>query len=253
MTTAAALPSRAEIAERVPRFDHAAAVFLSGSIVAGFGHANSDVDVFVCFPSRDDLERVRAAPDIVAEPSSGSPVAVFYVEDVRWDVEFVHTEEIESLLRRLEAIQSVEKVPLADTEIDLLYRIVVGRPLSGAPLVELWQQRIASSRLREALTSRYLDLADGMLDDALGFLESGDIHTAAYCARSGFEFGIQALLAADGRICPSVKWHIAQLRDRPAGSVTVDHYLDVVEMRGFDGLPWVQRVVDRVRDLAFEL
>jgi hypothetical protein len=79
------------------------------------------------------------------------------------------------------------------------------------------------------------------------------VHTAAYCARSGFEFGTQALLAADGRICPSVKWHVAQLRDRPAGTVTVDDYLEIVEMRGFDGRPWVERVVDRVRDLAFEL
>ena len=253
MTTTVPLPSQAVIAERVPELDRAAAAFLSGSLVAGFGHANSDVDVYVCFARRDDLERVRAAADVVAEPVSGSPVAVFYADTVRWDVEFVLAEEIEALIGRVEALESVEKVPLADPEIDLLYRITVGRPVLGAPLVEAWQERIAGSPLRAVLTSRYLDFADTMLDDALGLLEVEDVHAAAYCAQLGFEWATHALLAADGRICPSDKWRIAQLRNGPAGSIALDDYLEIVEMRDFDGRRWVERVVDRAREIAFEL
>jgi hypothetical protein len=180
-------------------------------------------------------------------------VAAFYVETVRWDVEFVLVEEIEALIARVEALENVENASLGEPDVDLLYRISIGRPVLGEPLVETWQERIAPSPLTAALTSRYLDLSDGMLDDALGLLEVGDVQTAAYCARLGFEHATHALLAADGRICPSPKWRIAQLRDRPAGSVTLDDYLEIVEMRGFDGRPWVERVIDRARDIAFEL
>lgn len=253
MTTTVSLPTHAEVAERVPELDRAAAAFLSGSLVAGFGHANSDVDVYICFASRDDLERVRAASHVIREHQSGSPVAAFYVETVRWDVEFVLAEEIEGLIGRVEGLGSVEKAPLSDPEIDLLYRISVGRAIAGAPLVAAWQQRIAHSPLTEALTSRYLDFADALLDDALGLLEVEDVHTAAYCARLGFEYATHALLAASGRICPSPKWRIAQLRSHPAGSITLDAYLEIVEMRDFDGRPWVEQVIDRTRDLAFEL
>src|SRR5207248_1568976 len=122
-TTAFTIPSAEEVAEHVPAFERSTAIFLSGSLVAGFGHANS-----------------------------------------------------------------------------------------GGDLVDAWQQRLAASRFGDILVSRYLEAADGFAEDALGLLDVGDVHTAAYCARLAYELGTQAMLAHSGRYCPGSKWRIAQLR-----------------------------------------
>jgi hypothetical protein len=251
--TYVAIPPERALEERVPGFREAAAVFVSGSLVAGFGHANSDVDVYVCFASAEDRADALAAAQTTAEPDSGTPMSVFYADDVRWDVEYHLAEEIEALLGMIERPSEPSQVILSDSEIDLLYRISVAKRISGTELLESWQQRIEESKLRDILSSRYFAVVDAAVEDALGLLEVGDVSTAAYCARNAFEQGTAAVLASTGRYCPSAKWRIAQLRKSPAGSITAEEYLDIVEMRGFDGPEWVERVVDRTRDLAFEI
>ena len=252
-TTAFTIPSAEEVAEHVPAFERSTAIFLSGSLVAGFGHANSDVDVYVVLSTAREVE--EAAAGRRATPvQDGGAVSGFYVGDVRWDMELVLAPEIEKLVGRIEGAEEVDQFPLTDGEIDLLYRISVGVAIRGGDLVDAWQQRLAASRFGDILVSRYLEAADGFAEDALGLLDVGDVHTAAYCARLAYELGTQAMLAHSGRYCPGSKWRIAQLRREPAGSVTLDDYLEVVEMRDFaaDGA-WVERVLGRVRGFAFEV
>jgi hypothetical protein len=251
--TAFAIPSAEEVAEHVPAFERSTAIFLSGSLVAGFGHANSDVDVYVVLSTADELEEA-AAGTRTTPVEGGGAVSGFYVGDVRWDTELVLAPEIEKLIGRIEDAEDVDQFPITAGEIDLVYRISVGAAIRGHELVDAWQQRLAASRFGDILVSRYLEDADGLVEDALGLLDVGDIHTAAYCTRLAYEIGTQAMLARSGRYCPGSKWRIAQLGREPAGSVTLEEYLDVVEMRDFtcDG-PWIERVLARVRSFAFEV
>jgi hypothetical protein len=251
--THVAIPPEQALEERVPGFSRAAAVFVSGSLVAGFGHANSDVDVYVCFASAEDRQDALQPMQTTTEPDSGMPMSVFYADEVRWDVEYHLAGDVEALIERVEEPEEPSQVILSDSEIDLLYRISVAKPIRGAELVESWQRRTVESKLGEILTTRYFAVVDAAVEDALGLLETGDVSTAAYCARNAFEQGTAAVLASSGRYCPSAKWRISQLRKHPAGSITAEEYLEVVEMRDFDGPEWVERVVDRTRDLAFEI
>jgi hypothetical protein len=248
-----ALPSDREIAARVPGSADASAIFLSGSVIAGWGHANSDLDVYACFTDAEAREKALEGVDIQREPDSSAPVFAFYVGDRRWDVEYVLETEVAELITRVTGVVDLSGVKLSYGDIDLLYRIRVGRPVGDGTRLAEWQAAIAASSLTEILTARYLGMSDGMVDDALGLLEVGDVETAAYCARMAFENLTDALLAADGRICPTHKWRIRQLGEAPAGPLTVGEYLEVVQMRGYDGRTWVENTVDRIRDLTLEL
>jgi hypothetical protein len=247
------LPSDREIAARVPGSADASALFLSGSVIAGWGHANSDIDVYACFSDADALTKALEGVDIQREPDSGAPVVAFYAGDRRWDVEYVLETSVAELIARVTAVVDFSGVRLSYGDIDLLHRIRIGRPVGGGTKLAEWQAAITASSLTDILTSRYLGMSDGMVDDALGLLEVGDIETAAYCARMAFESLADALLAADGRSCPSAKWRIRQLQEAAAGPLTAREYLEVVEMRGYDGRAWVENTIDRIRELTLEL
>jgi hypothetical protein len=247
------LPSTDELEANIAGFDRAAVVFLSGSLIAGFGHANSDVDVYVCFASAADLTAVTTEADTVREPLTGAPVAAFYVGETRWDVEFVAAGDVDSAIAKVEELDESDDPAVSEHEIDLLSRLSVAAPVKGVEQLEAWKSRLQASRLSSVLAARYLTAADGHVEDALGLLEVDDVPTAAYCARLAFELGTDALLAAEGRYWPTPKWRIAQLRRGPAGSVDLEEYLAVTEMRALDGRAWVERVVDRVREFPLEL
>jgi hypothetical protein len=247
------LPSTEELAENVVGFDLATVVFLSGSVIAGFGHANSDVDVYVCFAADADLARVTEEADTVPEPLTGAPATAFYVGQTRWDIEFLAESDVEAAIAKVEGLDEGEVAGLSAREIDLFARLSVAIAVKGADRLEAWKTRVLTSRLSSVLSARYLTAADGHVDDALGLLEVGDVATAAYSARLAFELGTDALLAAEGRYWPTPKWRIPQLRRGPAGSVDLEEYLAVTQMRAFDGRAWVERVVDRVREFPLEL
>jgi hypothetical protein len=198
-TSAFTIPSAEEIAEHVPVFRRSTAVFLSGSLVAGFGHANSDVDVYVVFATAAEIAKAAADAKAAVGPEGGA-VAGFYVGDVRWDMELVAAPDVETLLGRVEDVDEVDQFPISDGEIDLLYRISVGAAIRGVELVEAWQERLGASRFGEILVSRYLELADGFAEDAIGLLDVADVHTGPQRPiLSGFQMASRATSPRAGR------------------------------------------------------
>lgn len=86
----------AELAERglLPR--ERSAVYLSGSLVRGWGNAQSDLDVIVvsggtCVPETNGSRPAAVAPGFL-------PVHSFYAGDRRWEVEYWTESQVDELL-----------------------------------------------------------------------------------------------------------------------------------------------------------
>ncbi len=242
------LPNDDEIAARIPLADEAAAIFLSGSLVAGLGHANSDVDVYVVLPG----DAATRGADTQSDPMSGASVLAFYVGHVRWDVEYVASDDMDKLVDRL--FGDPLEISLSYGDQDLAYRCLVGVPIKGEAWLAETQAAIRQSNLFDAVVEKHHSLADGLLDDALGLLEYSDVQSAAHCVRLAFEHMTDAWLAKTGRICPSSKWRDRQLTIEAAGPIAVEEYRSITQFRGFDGSPdWIYHVIDRARELGLEL
>ena len=246
------LPSADDVAAHAPSFDRAAVVIISGSLVAGFGHAYSDIDVYVVFDDGDDLAAAARSADAVPEPISGVTVSAFYVGKQRWDSELLTRADVEGILAQVERSGPIETIHVKPGEVELLYRISVGVAFRGHDTFDSWQSRIRQSRLAEYLRERSLTQASGLVEDALGLVEVGDAQSASYCVRLAFERMTDAFLFNSGRLCPNPKWRLAQLRQEPAGPITAEEYAEVVGLTGDDGERGVERIADRVRDLALD-
>lgn len=133
------LPDYEDIVARYPDLANAKCVFVSGSLVSGWGNERSDLDIFVIANEGhvrdvipDSVVKVgRTDQDI---EQAGFVVAMGSVGGVRADIEFWTAEYIDGLISqtrpRSERYLGRKGHPTYE-EQDLLYRLSIGRALSG--------------------------------------------------------------------------------------------------------------------------
>jgi predicted nucleotidyltransferase len=238
--------------------EDAVAVYISGSRVLGWGHANSDIDLFIVaseLPAPD----ATGADEISSFHLSTDPaeilVGVAFVGGERCDLEYWRETQVEQLLQRVEESDIAGGRPppaLITRETEFLFRLGVGQALLGSEWLAERQARLEESDFRAVCAAIWLDKADAFVDDAVGLLQSGDPHSAALAAREGFGFTIDALLAYAGSLHPNVKWRARKLRTTPLTAISFDEYWAYETMADLDQedpAPWVERVLARTQEL----
>jgi hypothetical protein len=250
--------SRAELLPADP-----VAVYISGSRVLGWAHANSDVDAFVVTSDRPDfLSRESSEWTIVQTRVSTTPpeitIAVAFIGHERCDVEYWLEVQVDELVRRVEESDvagGLAGAELDQAEIDFLFRLSVGVPLAGSDWLAERQARVAASDFANVVAARRLDEADGFVDDAVGQLRSGDVESALLAGRAAFGAAVDALLALAGELYPNPKWRVRKLRRTQIPAISWDEYWTIETMQEFDpreARVWVETVLARTQALMLE-
>ncbi|MDI5962176.1 hypothetical protein [Streptantibioticus silvisoli] len=205
----AAVPDGAEIAARYPIFADAVSVYAAGSVVQGWGHANSDLDLYVITDEPIDLtdsgleyfdRRVSTEdPDIRIVLGEFGPF--------RADIELWRAAQVDEIIARFAGSTPSQEAPEpGKTEQDLLYRLASGMPLTGA---DWWQRRrdeINASCYGGWLAENRKLTAETLLEDVGGLLVSGDEQTAVLAARDALVASVEALLAVHRDYSINRKW-----------------------------------------------
>lgn len=195
-----------------PLPDDGTSVFLSESIVEGWAHANSDLDVYVV--SRDlpdDLPRtysfhVRLKPDTIVQLTAYSD------DDERLDIQYWLDDQV---LAEIGA--GGRRRGLVHHETDFLWRL--SQPIVGGTWLNERKEEPRASLFRRVLATNVFEAADGLIDDALGQLAAGDRDSAILAARTVFGHVVDGLLAHDGELALPTKWRARRLaRARPPGA-----------------------------------
>jgi hypothetical protein len=234
-------------------------LFLSGSLVTGWSHANSDIDLYVV---TDAPVPVRAPTALRSLGLYPEPVPVAACHDDagrRWDVEYWPVPMVDRLLEAV-ARRDDGWLRIGDrmtrTDVDCYYRLSVGVALTGGPWLAAVQRRIADSALPTVLASREFALADGSIEDAAGLLASGDPHSAALAARLALGHAVDGFLAGRGSYAPSTKWRYRKLQALADPVLGAADYWSLEAMRGADpdqpGL-WVELVLETCQKLIMEV
>lgn len=238
-------------------------MFLSGSILQGTAHATSDYDVYVVTegePALPALETPSEVQSVALEPPT-LPILVRWLEPEqrRVDAEYWLERQVAQVLAKVEPdgrpFEDLLTTYLTDQDHELIHRLSIGRALGGEAWLAEAQRAIASSAFRTIVASRCLNSTDAIVDDALGQLESGDVHSAVLSARNAFGYAVDALLAAHGELSQSQKWRARKLRRVAPAALPFDEYWCFETMQGAaeDPAAWVRRVVRRCRALALEV
>ncbi|MBK3571228.1 MULTISPECIES: hypothetical protein [unclassified Streptomyces] len=237
------------------------AVYISGSIARGWGHATSDLDVYVISdePWTGEITTkvpVALEPDIV-------PMAVIYVDGMRWTIEYWLDGQIDQLIDKVAWDPGAGSPKSADLitspiqkELNILERMSYAVVLSGTDWVEERRRRIAASGMRSLAASTLLNVLDTYLEDVAGLLESGDVESALLSARLAFHNAVDALLAHHGEVGRDGKWQAKRVRLVDSKVLPFDLYWRLETLQGFDvdnPVPWIESVVDLCRQISFEI
>lgn len=231
------------------------AVFVTGAVVAGWGHARSDLDVYVVTPRVDPVETT----DSLFRGVDGSPIPwlVRYVPDgYRLDVEYWREEQVDHVIARvcerpLDGSHAIG-LNLTEDDLDFLHDLSIGRALAGEDWVLERQDTLRRARLHLLVASRRFSQADSSIEDALGLLESGDEVSAVLAASLAFSYVVDGLVAAEHELSPNPKWRARKMLQAQPRALTWDEYWSVETKQGLDPARperWVRELLGRCQEL----
>ncbi|MEW2167480.1 hypothetical protein AB0912_31425 [Streptomyces sp. NPDC007084] len=188
------------LAARGPGID---SCLLIGSLAAGYGTTRSDVDLLTFTGEADSLPGASAGE---------------YSGERRVDVEHLRLSEALALIESLGSYQVLEsdvsQLYRANDALELFCRLMssprVLRDSAGLRSLLARCRSVAESATRIRV-SRATLLANNTLEDALGFLEIGDVRSALHSSGTMLHFGMDALCSALGDTFFGQKWNVQRV------------------------------------------
>jgi hypothetical protein len=251
------LPDFAEIARKYPAFAGATSVYVTGSIVLGWGHANSDLDLYVV--TEEQITPDAGLESFVRHVSTADPVIRIVLGEFgayRADIEVWRAVQIDEVIGRFSgSTPSQERPELDRTEQDLLYRLVSGRPLHGD---QWWRQRrdaINESGYGLWLAENRKLTAETYLEDVGGLLVSNDLETAVLAAHEAFCGALEALLAVHGDYSINRKWLYRRLATYQVPDISTADAWAHVTMTGVQDDPrkWAEQTARLAQKLLLSV
>ncbi|TDB90341.1 hypothetical protein E1264_05520 [Actinomadura sp. KC216] len=241
----AELPTWADVLKYFPDFSGATSAFVAGSVVLGWGHAASDLDLYVIV---DDPITVSPGQEaFTRDASTADPtinIVIGELSQYRADAEVWRIVQIDEIIGRFSGeIPDQEAPELGKLEQDMLYRLVSGQALHGRPWWEERRSAILNSRYGAWLAENRKLSAESYLEDVGGLLQSGDLETAVLAAREAFTFALEALLAVNGDFSINRKWLYRRLATTPLRELSLDEGWALLNGKGAaeDPRGWSER------------
>lgn len=224
-------------------------IFVSGSLVRGWGNATSDLDISVVVTepwhsSIDEITYVALDPDSVPWEST-------FVDGRRWEIEYWLESQVDQTFAKVSWEQFNGKQAawkkLSPQEDSFLERFPHSEPIDGAGWLAGRKEQLAGSAHRSVLVTRSLDYMDSFVEDATGQLDVGDLESAVISVKIAFGHAVDALLAGCGQFGSRwPKWRARRFRAADPPVISFEEFWDVETMRDYDpDAPhaWVERVV----------
>jgi len=181
--------------------------YLSGSLVAGYGNAWSDIDVYVVG------DRKPIGEHVVAE--RGSLVSVHYEFCRRIDFEFWDSRTVSALSERLAAFRVGELVPdeyFSSGEEAFIHRLRIGVTTADqTAALEKLRSPFDFELFRRYLIQKSLRWVDHLVEDVCGMVESGDHLLSVVTARRMAGRAVDAYCHFRGSTDSSLKWRLWHL------------------------------------------
>jgi Coenzyme PQQ synthesis protein D (PqqD) len=180
-------------------------VFVSGSLVEGFGNENSDLDLFL----------VRYEGE--ATPDPRLVLATVGVEGAYVDYEVYNQANMAAISGAINAtdvgdFRAVWRTSL--DRIDLYYRTAVANPVYNADGLKLLQrsfEREVSARLLQTWTGLRSVMR---LQEARESLDAGFAPQALVSAQAAAVYAADSYLASEGEAYPNLKWRFEKIERR---------------------------------------
>ena len=233
------------------------AVLLVGSAARGWDNGRSDYDFYVV-TTGSWASRTCHAVAVPLDPPT-VPVEVLYQAARRWELRYWLDSQVD---------QVFAKVSWAEFERDRAERPVLSRPeelllarladcvlLTGEDWLAGRRGQLAESAFQQIVVARSLAAADDSIEDALGQLAAGQVHSAVLAAKQALGHTVDALLEEHGEYGGGQlsKWRPQRFQAARPTALSFEQYWELETMRNYDPLDpakWINDVVTICQDIS---
>jgi hypothetical protein len=240
------IPDFTEVTKAFPDFAGAVSVFAAGSVILGWGHATSDLDLYVITEDRISISEGLEAFD--RHVSTADPLIHIVIGELgpyRADIEVWRASQVDEIIGRFADRTPDQEAPDLDrTEQDMIYRLASGRPLHGEDWWARRRKAIDESNYGLWLAERRKLFAESFLEDVAGLLAAEDAETALLAAHEAFALSVEAVLAVHGDYTINRKWLYRRLQTVRPPEIGVDDAWKMITMVGASADPagWAANV-----------
>ncbi|HYY12363.1 MAG TPA: hypothetical protein VE781_15605 [Kineosporiaceae bacterium] len=253
----ASVPSFAEITAKYPDLAAATSVYAAGSVVLGWGHANSDIDLYVVSEQALEIdEKLEAFTRLVSTEDPVIRIVIAEFGAFRADIELWRECQIDEVIARFSTDTPSQESPELDkSEQDMLYRLSSGSPLHGAAWWEARRDAIHRSGYGLWLAENRKLGSEGYLEDVAGLLASQDAHTAVLAAREAFVTALEAVLAVQGDYSVNRKWLYRRCASVQPEEMSLEDIWTALTMTGAQADPagWAAQTAEQAQRLLLSV
>lgn len=236
--------------------DDCLAVLLVGSAARGWDNRNSDFDFYVV-TTRSWTSDTCQSVAIPLDPPT-LPVEIVYHSGRRWELRYWLNTQIDQMFEKVSWSEferdRTERQVLSPPEELLLARMTDCVLLRGPDWLADRRARLAESAFGPIVVARSLAAADDAVEDAMGQLAAGQVHSAVLAARQALGHTVDALLEQHGEYGSYlVKWRPQRFQAARPAALGFDEYWELETMRTYDPLnpgKWINDVLTICQDVA---
>lgn len=183
-------------------------IFVSGSIIEGYGNAESDLDVFVVYPN--EVPSLRT--DIDMETNS---ISLEYISEQRLDIEHWSKDQVIAVSERIRQCSPDDWencFHFSYNDIEFAHSLRIGLPIQQTDHFVQLQQAFDFEQVSHIITMKRVGLYHSVQEDAAGAIASKQEGTALLMARYALQLAIDAWLASQGETNAKDKWRFFKLQ-----------------------------------------
>lgn len=240
--------------------DTCQAALLMGSAARGWSNKRSDLDF--CLISTEPWSPPDSVEVLVPLQPSGVLWHVFHADNHDWDLAYWVDGQVDQMLAKVardayDPVRAASDDVLTPREEGFLARLATCVPLVGDAWVERRRDELRASAFRTVLVTRSLGSASLAIEDALGQLENGDMHSAVLSARIALGHTVDALLEDVGEFGSQIpKWRARRFQEANPAALDFAQYWGLETMRTFDAdepSKWVHEVLALCQALSSKI
>lgn len=235
------------------------AVLLVGSAARGWDNDRSDYDFYVVTTRPWASETCQAVAIPLNPPIA--PVEILYHAGRRWELRYWLDSQIDQMFEKVSWTEferdRTERRVLSPPEELLLARLTDCALLAGPDWLTRRRAQLEKSAFRPIVVARSLAAADASVEDAMGQLAAGQVHSAVLAAKQALGHTIDALLEQHGEYGSYLsKWRPQRFQAARPAALGFDEYWELETMRTYDPLnpgKWINDVLTICQDVSAKI
>ncbi|UZW14826.1 hypothetical protein OSC52_02980 [Clostridium pasteurianum] len=193
-------------------------MYLSGSIIEGFGNESSDVDLYIIYNEMDKKDIINQIPDFGNTISDECDEFIKYhfeYDGKRFDCELWRIDQVIEIIEELNNIKSLNDSGhhiISTSKLEFLHRLKIGVSIYNSHNFNKIKKSVNFLYLNLYTVLQMMYMQDRILEDVQGALLSKDIGTSFFSAKKLLKYAIHSYLAYFGETNISEKWIYRKLK-----------------------------------------